>query len=64
MDKTITMYIRCFCFVAVALAVVACNGKQEPAVEEPLDTVEEEYEDEHVDVPVNMWMCRKRPLPR
>ena len=51
MEKTITMYIRCFCFVSVALAVVACNGKQEPAVEEPLDTVEEEYEDEHVDVP-------------
>ena len=51
MDKTITMYIRCFCFVAVALAVVACNGKQEPVVEEPLDTVEEEYECERVEVP-------------
>lgn len=51
MEKTITMYIRCFCFVAVVLAVVACNGKHEPVVEEPLDTVEEEYEDEYVDVP-------------
>lgn len=51
MKKTIAMYIRCFCFAAIALAVVACNGKQEPVVEEPLDTVEEEYEDEHVDVP-------------
>lgn len=51
MNKTIAMYIRCFCFAAIALAVVACNGKQEPVVEEPLDTVEEEYEDEHVDVP-------------
>ena len=51
MDKTITMYIRCFCFVAVALAVVACNGKQEPVVEEPLDTVEEENEYERVEVP-------------
>lgn len=51
MNKTIAMYIRCFCLAAIALAVVACNGKQEPVVEEPLDTVEEEYEDEHVDVP-------------
>ena len=37
--------------VAAVICLAACQGKTTTIVEEAADTVEEEYEDEHVDVP-------------
>lgn len=46
-----TLKVKWFLLMVAALCIAACQGKPTPATEEPVDTTEEEYEYEEIEVP-------------